>query len=474
MSTVHFRLVAAVLIVCLSLTNSIAKAEVKFRHQPEGARIILFVHGLWSDPDTAFGSWPELIKSDMDKIRGQVPLSQYAIATVGYKTSPDSGLSISDIANNLVLELQYAGIFDNYNEIYFVAHSLGGIAVQEMLLNDHAIGTFRLLAKTRAVFFLSAPSHGAPIANFATALGNIFGNRMVVDLRTISDNTYLQTISNKWRGILANPERATKLKAFCAYETKPYKLLTIVAQQHAELNCDPGTVLAANEDHISIASPRSRSDSVYTWVRGQIAGLHVASNSKAPKQPKPPDDEKKGPSGSSSTIGGESQARSGITTQSLPENPKHVIERKINSYAAGKGYITYHNTAWAECSRLCGSDSACQMIEHFKPSNECNLYAQSRPAGESSSADIGLKVLSSVPANRGYNMQKLVKRYVEGKGFRKVINSSFDDCQNRCGLEPRCKMFEFYPPKSECNLYNHANHLGKETSPALVGLKLSN
>lgn len=264
-----------VCIICIIFAQP-SSAGVEFQHKPADTRkIIIFVHGLWSDPSGAFGNWPQLISSDTERIRNQPSLSNFAVATVSYPATRRDALSVAQIASNLPIELRDSGILDDFDEIVFVAHSLGGIVMQEVLLNDSISSRFGLFLKTKAMFFLATPTSGAPAASFASALSQQFSGRLVVDLATISDNTYLQGLSEKWKALLSNSNRPVPFKTYCAYETRPYFLITVVPLQYAELKCDVGNVLAANEDHVSIAKPQSRAAQVYTWVRGQIADLGI-------------------------------------------------------------------------------------------------------------------------------------------------------------------------------------------------------
>ena len=61
-------------------------------------------------------------------------------------------------------------------------------------------------------------------------------------------------------------------------------------------------------------------------------------------------------------------------------------------------------------------------------------------------------------------------RYVDGEGYETTLNSSYDQCAERCVADSRCRMIEFYGPDRKCNLFNHSKMAG-ESKVASVGMK---
>ena len=68
-------------------------------------------------------------------------------------------MSIDDQVSNLMNRLEGDKLFSKHNEVVFVAHSMGGLIVQRLLLTHHD-----LAPKVRFIYFLSTPQEGSAIA----------------------------------------------------------------------------------------------------------------------------------------------------------------------------------------------------------------------------------------------------------------------------------------------------------------------
>jgi hypothetical protein len=246
-------------------------------HKGKHKKIIIFVHGLWGDPKTSFGSWPYLIHGDEEEVRAGPALSTYAVAILGYPAGSRDRLSLTDIQTNLLIELKNRGIFDDYEQIFFICHSLGGLVIKGILieLNNDSPEYFQKIA---AIFLIASPSQGSPFANWINFLPKFIVEfivgRLVVDLQTKDVNTYLQYLEKQWRKLFQ--ERENKYpRIYCAHETKATIIIfKVVSKVHMTTDCD-GDSTAINADHIDIVKPISPSDHIYTWVRGCIADLQT-------------------------------------------------------------------------------------------------------------------------------------------------------------------------------------------------------
>jgi predicted alpha/beta hydrolase family esterase len=67
-------------------------------------------------------------------------------------------MSIDDQVSNLMNRFEGDGIFRKHNEVVFVAHSLGGLVVQRLLLTHH-----ELAMKVRFIYFLATPQEGSAV-----------------------------------------------------------------------------------------------------------------------------------------------------------------------------------------------------------------------------------------------------------------------------------------------------------------------
>lgn len=121
---------------CGSLTNtapSTAEFLVLFG-QESSRKLIVFVHGVYSDPANAWTnrsgiSWP-------DQIKGDGKFQDYAVATYRYDTPRFSRTStIEEIAVRMLRQIEDKGVFEEFNEVYFIAHSMGALWSSESWLN---------------------------------------------------------------------------------------------------------------------------------------------------------------------------------------------------------------------------------------------------------------------------------------------------------------------------------------------------
>jgi triacylglycerol esterase/lipase EstA (alpha/beta hydrolase family) len=123
---------------------------------------VIFVHGLggdaggWVNPDTEFDWPPELGKRNA-RLR-TIAVEYYAPMMGSQAVSPSYQALVVKLFDDLEVSEVGARL------IVFVAHSLGGIMVKQLLRHAEAI-KHRIFSKTRTVIFLSTPHAGATIAN---------------------------------------------------------------------------------------------------------------------------------------------------------------------------------------------------------------------------------------------------------------------------------------------------------------------
>ena len=60
--------------------------------------------------------------------------------------------------------------------------------------------------------------------------------------------------------------------------------------------------------------------------------------------------------------------------------------------------------------------------------------------------------------------------YVEGEGYRSIVNATVPVCREACAQDKRCAMYEFHRPSRTCGLFDHATP-GGPSSDAESGIK---
>lgn len=235
----------------------------------KNSKLVIFAHGLFSTLASTWGdlakdnSWPALLRTEKRFENFDVYLMNYPSACL------NSGPNIHETAKNELTRLARVGVFDQYNEIYFVAHSMGGLVVKSLLtlLNHPHQDDILKLRKVKAAVFLGTPSQGAKLAR----LGKLFcRNPQLRDMEPSSLNTWLSTLDDHWTMLMNDRGEGQYPKAFCAFETKDeYNLNLVVPREAANARCDDlAQGLALN--HSDLAVPTSTLHDPYFWVMNKI------------------------------------------------------------------------------------------------------------------------------------------------------------------------------------------------------------
>ncbi len=225
-------------------------------------RVIVFVHGIHGDRNTWRASngayWPQLIQTDPHFQNSDVVVAEYPTPSMRGR------LSSAQLSEILWQKLKQQHVWD-HSEVVFIAHSLGGILTEEMLLNHPADA-----ARVRFIVSYSTPHEGSFVASLAKIYDS---DPLLSDLRASNDNSFLMDLEEKWR----STQTVSKIHRYCAYETLDTSAgegigrylgahTRVVTYYSATYGCDtdtpPQKIVA---DHISIARPTSRSSDAYTF-----------------------------------------------------------------------------------------------------------------------------------------------------------------------------------------------------------------
>jgi pimeloyl-ACP methyl ester carboxylesterase len=227
-------------------------------------RVIIFVHGILGDAQKAW------VRSD-DSSGGFVRLLQshpatkgkYDIFLFGFPSDlwKSGSFTLSQAADKLRRET--AGLFEKYEEVYFVAHSMGGLVVLEFLTTNQ-----ELLPKVPVIVTYSSPFGGAPqIVDIAK---HVLNNRALENMASIEGNDQLVSLHNRWKRIKETKPYAPRVK--CAYETADFPGLgrPIVNFSQSASLCD-GVPAPIHENHIDIVKPRKDTDAAFSFLIESLA-----------------------------------------------------------------------------------------------------------------------------------------------------------------------------------------------------------
>jgi pimeloyl-ACP methyl ester carboxylesterase len=233
---VRFSIIVAVCItmavVCfhpVSFANS-APASHYVRHEKKDG-VIIFVHGIFGDPTDTWTCpkgtyWPTLLLKDTSFKDYDVYVASYDSPRLG------NGMTIDEVVLNLHNRFENDQVFQ-HRKVVFVAHSLGGLIVQRLILKYREYAP-----KVRFIYFFATPESGAQIAK----LGSYFSrDPLLKEMLDGDENDYLLNLETDWRE--ANFQNAHR---FSAYEKKPTRIGMIVDRLSATRGCEH--TLPINED----------------------------------------------------------------------------------------------------------------------------------------------------------------------------------------------------------------------------------
>lgn len=249
---------------------------------------IVFVHGLDGHHRCTFynpevdGYWFDLVARDTTDLRHGRTLADFDIYSIDYRASFESEVSVPALVDQLVVAVEASGLFERYEHVWFVTHSLGGIAVKRLLTAFRLDRKDRYLKKVVGVSLIGVPSHGSKLAEIlddlrdryleVRLLADLFGPNahMVRDLRPSEVNSFLQATETDWRSFRDTwlREGNATPRIYCAYETRPVLAgVTVVPELFTETTCD-GRKLPVNADHITMVKPGGRNGiQVHEWLR---------------------------------------------------------------------------------------------------------------------------------------------------------------------------------------------------------------
>ncbi len=225
-------------------------------------RVIVFVHGIhgnretWRAPNGAY--WPQLIQTDPHFQQSDVVVAEYPTPSMRGQYSTEQ------LSQILWQGLKRQKVWD-HREVVFIAHSLGGIVTEEMLLNHPAEA-----AHVPFIVSYSTPHQGSFVASLAKIYDS---DPLLTDLRDSNDNNFLMNLEQQWR----STPSVTRIHRFCAYEALDTSAgagvgrylrahTRVVTYYSATYGCDVDTApQKVVTDHVDIVRPANRSGDAYTF-----------------------------------------------------------------------------------------------------------------------------------------------------------------------------------------------------------------
>lgn len=227
----------------------------------ETALDVIFVHGLggdkletWEADGTEKTFWPAWLASDVPSV---------AVHSLAYDASPSAWLGhampLVDRSRNILALLEAEGIGNR--PLVFIAHSLGGLLVKQMLQSGETLGNpgwQRLARATRGVIFLATPHAGSRLADYLNLLGKLARTTAAIDdLR--ANEPHLRDLSTWY----SNNASRLGIETEAYFEARDTKGARIVDESSANPGISGVVPIPVDADHFEICKPSTKGALLY-------------------------------------------------------------------------------------------------------------------------------------------------------------------------------------------------------------------
>jgi hypothetical protein len=238
-------------------------------------QVYVFVHGINGGART---TWHNKNGTDFyDLLRkdnlGIFTGSDVFVFGLPSKFFENDSCSIEEAAKRLAADMKKFKVTE-YEQIIFVAHSMGGLITMQYLIDNKDVAK-----NVPLVFCYSTPQWGSSMAS----LVRVFCNNRCVSLMVKDDgqspekDCFLSQFRNIWRTAIIVNHLPTRIG--CAYETKPifsFPLpIFVVDRMSATCLCD-GPAHDIDADHIDMVKPPDERANAYTALRDEVSLYHPA------------------------------------------------------------------------------------------------------------------------------------------------------------------------------------------------------
>jgi hypothetical protein len=231
---------------------------------------VIFVHGLAGDGQTTWQVegdvstfWPLWLSDQIININ--VWSLTYPAATLGWGNAGGEIL-LPDRAKTILDLLCSNGI--GSQPILFVAHSLGGLLVKQLIRSASELGVpawEQLAANVRGISFLATPHNGSGLAAFAKAI-SVFSP---VTAQISHNDPYLRDL-NEWFQQNAN-KKNIRIKTY--FETRKTQGFIVVDASSANPGVQGCVPVGFDGNHLQICKPPSPLSPIYAGCCDFLEGV---------------------------------------------------------------------------------------------------------------------------------------------------------------------------------------------------------
>jgi len=260
-------------ILCLVLTTtSWAQSPGYVRTKAPFERVFVFVHGIFGD---SLGTWKNSGNKYLwDFVADDPVMSTSNIYVYGFPSRYlSSSFTVDEAADDLHQRIDVDAV-NKHKQIIFVAHSMGGLVVETMLLRYRD-----LAAKTPLILLYSTPHEGSDISSIARLVSKNPGLETMI---SGDKNLHLARLEGDWR----NAKFPTQIR--CAHETQKTFGVQIVSRLSATRPCT-GSSTPVDANHIEMVKPTDKSSGAVVALRSALQAIpsiqQAASPAPAASQP---------------------------------------------------------------------------------------------------------------------------------------------------------------------------------------------
>ncbi len=247
-----------------------SKNFIFFQKRADCKNLILFVHGFtggdstWKNKNGS--SFPGLLLDDPN-IAESFDIATYEYFTTlidlfangkekyrffkdlfsGRTHKKERNLSIQELSSSLSSHLRFT--LEQYDRIYVIAHSMGGLIVKNLIVNE-----LKRDGHTKIRFFasLAVPHLGAEKATLGSLIS---GNLQIDNLRPVCE--FIGELNQNWVALYEKPSTKYFYGSYDAHVTK----VSAVAIDNKKKD-----IISVDEDHSSISKPESKSSVTVTSI----------------------------------------------------------------------------------------------------------------------------------------------------------------------------------------------------------------
>ena len=165
--------------------------------------------------------------------------------------------NVEELATKLGDEIRSQDVLMSHEKVYFIAHSMGGLIIREMLTEQ-----LPSPAKVPLIYFFGTPSAGADLAGVAAAISS---NPQFANMRPFTRQSDVASYSRRWLATAENPRARypQQIWSFCAYEIEPLVAGQLIVNSLSASYLCSTNPRGSQANHVTMVKPSDRTSEPY-------------------------------------------------------------------------------------------------------------------------------------------------------------------------------------------------------------------